>query len=331
MLKNIVIPDIGIGWLPGAIWTGRKVIQRQRIDIITSSSPLNSTHLIAGILADLTNTAWLADFRDGWLFEPLNRSYYESRLRFNIEQRMEAWVAGRSDAITTVSEPITTYFRETYPADVKYFTMFNGYDPADWSNLPSIERDVSIFRIVHTGAFAFSRSSTTRSPEPLFQALASLPSSIRSKLQLILVGSLTEHERALIGQYGISAITHEIGQVLRQESLAYQLTADCLLLMVGKDRSVATSKLYEYLYAKRPILALSSPDTAAASIIHDTDAGVCVPPDDPAQIGQAIVAYFQQWEKGVLTSASQGIERFERRELTKQLADLLFLLLQNRL
>jgi glycosyltransferase involved in cell wall biosynthesis len=321
-LENILVPDIGITWLPGGIGTGIRLVQTEQIDVIISSSHPNSTHLVAGTLATMTRKPWLADFRDGWLFEPLDPKLYRKAWRSQFERRLERWVAERANAIVTVSTPITDYFRASYPAiQNRCFTITNGYDPADWNAVPRLNRSDKSFWLVHTGAF--SRSSATRSPQPVLEALSMLSCEVRANLRLVLVGTLTDNERALVRDCGLTDLVQEVGQVSHKESLAYQSAADCLLLMVGKDRSVATSKLFEYLYSHNPIFAVSALDTAAAEIVRETGAGVIVSPDSAEQIATSLTSCFQLWQRGEPICEPHGIDRYTRRELTCQLVEVL--------
>ena len=100
--------------------------------------------------------------------------------------------------------------------------------------------------------------------------------------------------------------------------------------MVGSDRSVATSKLYEYLYSRRPILAISAEDTAAADIVKKTESGKVVAPDNPQAIAATLTDLYTLWKKGELICRSVGIERYERRELTRQLAEICGELVQSK-
>lgn len=321
MLDNVLMPDLGITLFPGAIWTGRKAVRKENIDIILSSGPPHSVHLAAGCLATLTNRPWVADFRDGWLFESLNPLLRTDNWRSRIEKRMERWVSHRANAVISVSQPICNYFEQAYSLPpTKNHVITNGFDPTDWCNIRPIPQDTDKFRLVYTGSFSLSRM--TQSPEPVLAALQTLHPEVRTHLCLVLVGALTDTERSAIQKYGLSDVVKEIGLVSHSESLAYQLSADCLLLMVGSDRSVATSKLYEYLYSRRPILAISAEDTAAADIVRKTESGKVVAPDNPQAIAASLTDLYTLWKKGELICRSVGIERYKRRELTRQLVDI---------
>jgi glycosyltransferase involved in cell wall biosynthesis len=321
LLEWLAIPDLFIGWLPAAILLGLRVIKEEQVDVLLSSSPGETAHLVAGCLSRLTGKPWVADFRDGWLFEALKPALRKDTWRRRLERRLERWTVAGAACVTTVTDPLTEYFRSTYALPTaRCYTITNGYDPGDWQGVTPAARD-SRFRLVHTGAF--SLSAPNRDPRPFLQALKMMAPEVRSKLEVLLVGSLASAERADLAGMGLDDVVQVVGPVSRPESLAYQLSADLLLLFVGRDRSIATSKLYEYLYAKRPILALSAPDTAAARIVRQCAAGEVVAPDDPQAIAAALARLLSLWQQGQLRCQPVGIERYERREIARQMAEVL--------
>jgi len=321
LLDYLIIPDIKILWLPSAIIYGLYIIHRKRVDVIISSSPFNSMHLTAMCLSMISGKPWVADFRDGWIYDALNLSLRQDCWRRYIESWLEKLVVSRAAAIVAVSKPITEYFCSRYMVENKCFTITNGYDTDDWKSILPKNKNTNKFRIVHTGSF--SRSSLTRSFFPILVALQSLPSYIREKIELLLIGSLTGMEIKAIADHKLADVVTCIGQVTHEDSLSYQLSADCLLLSVGEDRSVATSKLFEYLYAKRPILAISASNTAAAEIITEIGAGEIVHPGEPVEIAKHLSSFFERWQRSELSFCFNGIERFDGRELSDKLAIIL--------
>lgn len=321
MLEWLAIPDPYVGWLPAAVLLGLHVVKREQVDVLLSSSPGETAHLVAGSLARITGKPWVADFRDGWLFEALKPTVRRDTWRRRLEQHLERWTVAGASRVTTVSEPLTGYFRSTYPGPPDRFcTITNGYDPVDWQGVTPAPRNCR-FRLVHTGSFAFS--APNRDPRPFLQALQIVGPEIRNSLEVLLVGTLSPAERADLARMCLDDIVRVVGPVSRRESLAYQLSADLLLLFVGRDRSIATSKLYEYLYAKRSILALSAPDTAAATIVRECRVGDVVDPEDPQAIAAKLTNLFALWRQGQLACRSVGIERYERREIARQMAAVL--------
>lgn len=320
LIEWLMIPDLQIPWLPGAVWLGMQTIRRENVDIIVSSSGPETNHLVGLCLSRLTGVPLVADFRDGWMFEPLKGFLRANRARRTIDGRLERLVVSKAAAITTVSDPLTDYFRKLYdlPPE-RVVTITNGYDPDDWRGVHPAPRRDNTFRIVHTGAFGSSRVFID--PRPLLEALRRLPVGVRNQIELLLIGDLKEAERRMISGLDLKGIVSAIPPVPRSESLGYQLSSDILLLVAGADRSVATSKLYEYLYARRPILAITDQGTAAAAIVRQAQAGLVTDPVDPAGIVASITHLFDLWKQDRLDEFCQGdISAYHRRHLASQLA-----------
>ena len=328
ILDWFAIPDLQITWLPAAVWRGLQAIQAEHVDIILSSSSPESAHLVAACLAAMTHKPWVADFRDGWLFEPLKQVLHRNPLRRRLEKYLERLVVSRADAVVSVSQPMTDYFCSVHPAfHAKFHTITNGYDPEDWQDLTPVPRDPSKLRIVYTGAF--SQSRTTQDPRPFLHALQALPGSVREKLAVLLLGEFSEPEQNYLAALDLGDVIQVMGWMSKKVSLAYQLSADVLLLVASSEKSVATSKLYEYLYAGRPILAVSAVDTAAAVIVRQSQAGWVVDGADSQAIVDCLMMIFDYWQQKKLVSKTTHIERYHRRDLTRHLACLLDTVMTN--
>jgi glycosyltransferase involved in cell wall biosynthesis len=305
ILDWCAIPDLQITWLPAAVWRGLQAIQAEHVDILLSTSPPESGHLVAACLAAITHKPWVADFRDGWLFEPLKQVLHRNALRRRLEERLERLVVSRANAVISVSQPMTDYFCSVHPAfHAKFHTIPNGYDPEDWHDLP-------------------------QDPRPFLQAVKALPSSVREKLTILLIGEFSEQEQNYVAALNLGDVVQVMGWMSKKWSLAYQLSADVLLLIASDEKSVATSKLYEYLYAGRPILAVSAVDTAAAVIVTQSQAGWVVDGADSRAIVDCLIMIFDCWQQKKLESRATNIARYHRQDLTRHLACLLHTVMKN--
>ncbi len=190
----IAIPDPQIAWLPAAIQMGIKAIKKERADVILSSSRPETVHLLAAILSKGTGIPWVADFRDGWIFEPLKSILRGKNLRQIIEQKMEKWVTSQAGNVVSVSPPMTEYFCDTFPTlKHKFITISNGYDPGDWQGIQPVQ-DSPRFRLVYTGRLSLSRPNLD--PRPFLHALQDLPEAVKSRIEVLWVGELAEKERS---------------------------------------------------------------------------------------------------------------------------------------
>jgi glycosyltransferase involved in cell wall biosynthesis len=319
----VLIPDWGIVWLPFAVWAGYRLVRHEKVDVIVGTFRTPTNLLVGRCLSILTGVPLVLDFRDGWLFEPLESFLRYNRFRQAVDGMLERWVVNKSKAIVTVSDPLTAYFSQRYnlPENLA-LTITNGYDPDNWRDVNEAQKSNGRLRLVNTGAFGASRFSINIIP--FLKGVTCVPASVRSLLEILLIGDLLPQEQEAINNLGLNDVIHVLPPVTREESLEFQLSADVLLLFAGMDKSVASSKLFEYLYARRPIFVLGHRETAASKIVQHTKAGIVVEPENSEQITSEIIHLFELWKTGGLSDYGKGdISMYHRRHLSGQLASLL--------
>lgn len=221
---------------------------------------------------------WIADWRDLWVDNHIFPGLPGVRV---IERWLERRWNGQADLLTTVSQPLATTLRAKYGD--KVHVVFNGYDPEDWQSAGEapVRVDPEVFRLVYTGSLYPGRQN----PAPLFAALLRLEERgvIRpDRFQVDFYGNARGiGELAL--QAGVAHYVRYWGDVPRDQSLQHQRTASALLLLeIESDnaKGVLTGKLFEYLFAARPILAIGrSPDQAVADVLRDSGCGVALGTD----------------------------------------------------
>jgi glycosyltransferase involved in cell wall biosynthesis len=323
--STVMIPDGKIVWYPAAVRRGRQLIRSQPIRLLYSTSSPETDHLVALKLKQETGLPWLADFRDGWMFEPLISSRRASGFWSGLSARLEQKVILAADRLVTVNEIIANDIVRRYPESAaKVAVITNGYDSEDFSLLRRQVNQAQKFRVVYTGALLLSRAGTKITGLlAALQAIHQTPHPLRQDLEIVIVGHLTNPEVEAIEKSGLAHYFSLIKSVSYQKALQYQLDAEILLLVTpAEDIGVSTSKLFEYLATGRPILALTG-QSAAAQIVTQMNAGLVVSPDDAVGIQQALQGFHQQWQAGHLPSqVNPCIHQFDRRELTRKLAAL---------
>ena len=278
VLTRLLVPDATVvSWVPWAAAAARRLVRERGIDCVLTTSPHESTHAVG--LALPRETPWIADFRDGWTFEPLRPPFYTG-LQARLDRRLERAVATRADRVLAATRPIADDLRERLGVDAVHVP--NAWDPelvaeADAAEPPALAPDrVSL---VHTGALA---GEWGRDPGPLLAALRSLADrepEAAARLELVLAGSHGREERELLARYRLDGLARHVGPLSRPAALALQRRAGALLLVTSRNTSEATGKLPEYLAAGRPILALAA-GNEAARVVEETGTGIAVPPDD---------------------------------------------------
>lgn len=279
-------------WKKAVIRRSDAIIRELKPDLILATYPPVETLEIGLFLKNKYHIPFLTDFRDGLLFEAVEK---KRMARFGCIRRHYAQVekecAAAADGIITISPALSQYFAHQYSIQ-PILTLANGYDEKDFLNLPSaIPLDKSKFNIVHTGNLGLSEPG--RRPDGLITALQNLADrhqSARQKIRLHLLGQLNRREKKLLKkllQYGM-VICH--GELPRPQALAFQKNADLLLLITAvEQRTVASGKLFEYLFTGKPILGLTW-GTYAAEIIRETGSGWVVHPDQHEEISSLLWA-----------------------------------------
>lgn len=280
--KGLVPDPWRITWNPYA-WRAVQVHLEKGVDCVITSSPADSTHLLG---LGLRGTAWIADFRDGWTFEPL-RPRFPTQVQRSLDTSMERRIVLGADVVVGATAPIAADFCSRLAVDAIHIP--NGFDSESRPGPLPAEYDPDRLLLVHTGALLGPRG---RDPRPLLFALRRLVDddpNLSDRIQLVVAGRSEFDERRLVDEVRLGGVVRQLGHLPREQSLALQRAAHTLILLTSDARSEATGKLYEYLAAKRPIIALAD-GNEAARIVSSTATGQVVPPNDVAAIADAIRA-----------------------------------------
>ncbi len=318
-LRRLVVPDENATWALTAIPAGIRIVREHEIDVVISTSPPPSTHLIASAIARATGARWVADLRDSLVAHAHRRSdTAATRAKSSLHRRVARLVAARADAITCVSDAIADEARALRPRG-KVVTIANG---CDFDDVAGLERHPSgRFRITHTGSF-FGR----RDPRPFLQALHDSGLDVVARF----LGDFRPADREWAEGLGLGDRLEILPYAPRTVSLALQRDSEALLLLIpeadGRGRGVLSGKVFEYVAVGRPLLAAVPPDGAAARLIEETGAGLVVSPDDPAAIRSALEQLHAGWLDGGLPDVELSQEwrdRLSRRARVEEMAGVL--------
>jgi glycosyltransferase involved in cell wall biosynthesis len=319
-VRRVLLPDASVPWNLTAIPAAVRIARRERIDVVLTTSPPGSVHLVGAAVKRTLGVRWVADLRDSLLAHPHRRA--ESalvRAKERVGERVARLVASRADAIVAVSDAIADEARGLSPAGT-VATIPNGCDFDDFTGLEY--RPGDRFRITHAGSF-FGK----RDPRPF---LTALHESGLEDIVARFVGDFRESDRKWAEALGLGDRLELVPYVSRRRALELQRDSEALLLLIpeaaGRGRGVLSGKVFEYLAAERPILAAVPPDGAAAALIRETDAGIVAAPDDVAGLRDALRGLHARWKAGRLngTPLSPGQrERHSRAARAEELAELL--------
>jgi len=324
----VFVPDPDIGWFPFGVRAGLSAIKRNNIDVILSSAPPFTTHLIALRLNRLTGKPWVADFRDPWSQSPYLAEAPLWAIRRPVDRFLERRVMKNADAIIGVSRSMVETFAQLKVKGIerKLHAITNGFDPDDFAMEPP--NPSGTFTIAYTGSFI----GEARSPVPFLTALADLienGSLPRDRVRVRIIERYSQQTDRLARKYGLSdVVTVQVG-LSHSETVREQMSASVLLFIVRGDSSGLgeyTGKLFEYLGARRTILALAPKQGVAAQLIREADAGTVVDPANRQEIKDAILNYYREHDRtGSIAYHGRDnvIRRFQRPTLTRQLAAIL--------
>lgn len=319
---NLFVPDPRIWWVRPSVAFLRKYLKEHPVDVIVTTGPPHSMHLIGQRLSKATGLPWIPDFRDPW-----TKMYYLKYLPLTSSVRkrllkMEQTVLDNASTVLAVTPLVQEEFRSRTSTPVAMIT--NGYDEDDF--VGPVESD-GYFNIVHTGLFAEDGN-----PLSLWKVLgekAAADLEFKQKMRLRLVGKVDKAVMEAIEKEGLKENVVDLGYRAHEAAVREQRAASLLILPLRNDpdyRPILPGKLFEYLAARRPILGIGQEDGAMARVFDDIalpDRVVCDWGNE-AQIKSFIDSVWEHFlEKGDTLLPPDGIERFSRRAITKKLSALL--------
>ena len=306
------LPDAAMFWARFARPAVRSIIEKHRPDILFSTSPPASAHLLARWAHRTFGLPWVADFRDPWSENPLQP--YPPGYK-SLNRRMESKVLADANGVTTVSPPLVDMLQRLSGRESAVHLIENGYDDDVVRFSPPQTRQ---FTITYTGEF-----SPLRRPDAFVQAIDQLVKTNR-----IPIG---DWRVCFAGKNPPQYIPNrppfqQLGYLDHQELNDIRRDSDLLLLLLSDSpaaRGNYTGKLFEYLASNRPVLAIARPDNVAGQLVSRARAGRAVP-HDPDQIAGAIEACYRAWKVGRFQHDPDWavIAQFSRNNLTKRLANI---------
>ncbi len=313
-----LIPSQEVLWNRSAFKAAVRIIDREGIDLVFTTSPPHSVQLIGARLQKRYGLPWVSDFRDGWVGNVLFKPKYG--LRERAEQRMESDVVKRSSVVVSATPPITEGFINRNPEMAeKFITITNGYDGEYYKEgvIPHNNK----FTLTYAGGLGGRRTSRY-----IYEALVLLKErapEVYKELRVVHVGNFYDDKGPWIKN--LKGCVEFVPQLPYREVPELLQKSDVLLMVTHESeggRSIASGKIFEYIGAGRPILA-TVPDCVAKDLVEDNGLGITVGSEDVEAIMGAIMDLHGRWKRGLLSiKAPAGFrEGFERKKLTGDLAE----------
>jgi len=330
VLRHVLIPDPQIAWVPVALLRSVYLLRKERVSVVYSSSPPNSAQVLALLLKQWAGRPWVADFRDEWT-EGIRRKlvYQESPRRGRIEAALERLVVRHADHVVVTTEKALEHFLQKYPfaPREKFSVITNGFDPRDFALPPTGEPllDARDFNVTLTGNVEAMFDAA-----PFLSAVRELvdeDEGIRACLRVNFIGTRRGKYDDYLREPPLASVVRYVGYVPHQTSLRYLAESSVLFLcqipVYESAASKLSGKLFEYLYMRKPILALTLPGLTA-DILSRSGLGTVVDPSDRPGIKKALRELYVAWRDGAVPPAADEayIGEFDRTRQAARMAAL---------
>ena len=315
---NFFIPDARVGWVKPSVKYLSDYLENNDVDVVITTGPPHSLHLIGMQLKKELNVKWIADFRDPWTTIHYHKSLRLNKTSEKKHKALEAAVLNTADVVTVTSPTTKKEFQEITNKPIEVIT--NGFDITEEVNY---NRDLK-FSISHIGSLL-----SERNPKNLWYILAEIckkNTSFKKDLELKFAGAVSDEVKESLSEFNLDENSKFLGYVSHSEALKLQNESQVLLLVEinsAETRAIIPGKLFEYLAAKRPIIALGPNKSDIEAIVDETKSGRFFDYSEDKELKNEILRLYEQYKTGDLQIASEGVDRFSRRQLTKQMSALI--------
>jgi glycosyltransferase involved in cell wall biosynthesis len=316
-LGLFLFPDNKIGWFPFALIKGIKICRKEKIDLLFSTSPPLTCHLVGFFLKKLTGISWVADYRDSYFNNQEVRN--PASMKNSLLKNLQRLFLKAADAVISVNQTIAQELKGIHPQAEKTEVITNGYDIEDFE--VNVRKTKDIFKIIYFGTF-----SPDCPAEPFLKALSNLLQQdkiTREKIRFIHVGiSIRMNIEKKIEEYDLKKVVELKGYLSHKEGIKELIESDIALLTVSLSSPViSTGKIYEYFGARKPVLAIVPQNGEAAKLIKYVNAGRVVSPENIQEIEESILSCYQEFQAGrIFFKVNPDMTgKFERKYLTSRL------------
>ena len=316
---NYFIPDARKFWVKPSVKYLTSYLKSNPVDVVITTGPPHSMHLIGMRLKQKLGVKWLADFRD-----PMSNLFYNKDLLLTTKSKiklnqLEKEILSKADVVVTVSNHLQKEFQK-YRNKVEVIT--NGYD-----NEVLIEQTYSLdkkFTLSHIGLLP-----TQSNPIVLWQVLKEILSENKEfaqDLQLNFIGNSSKQIIDSLKDFDLLNHASIIDYVAHSEAIRLQKKSQVLLLLIPQvkgSEGIITGKVFESITSNRPILALVPKGSDLIEIIEGTNTGSVLEFNDKIKLKTTILELYKKYKEGDLSVDAINIEQYHRKNLTKKLAQIL--------
>lgn len=315
-------PDPWASWWAAAVWTGRRLIHQHNPCAIWSTFPITTTNLVALHLAKSSGLPWIADLRDPITLD----GYPPDPVRFKLARWIEQNTMKQASRIVFTAEHTRRIYVERYPSiESKSLIIPNGYDEANFPEHTGQERtSTSPFTILHSG----SLQPKGRNPHAFFEAIKKLKDGQRlsaSRARIVFRGcGFDEQYREITERLQVTDIVHFENHLPYEAAIKEMVEADALLLFQGSVYNHAVpAKLYEYFFARRPILGILDKDGESQRVLESVGIRNAASIDDSNEIAKRIMELVDSpTGRDSFLPNDSVVKDYSRRNQTRRLSEL---------
>lgn len=312
---NFFIPDARKFWVKPSVTFLGKYLAENNISTIITTGPPHSLHLIGMELQDKTGVKWIADFRDPWTTIGYHKALKLTKSSELKHKELEKKVLQAADQLIVTSYTTKKEFQRITDTPIEVIT--NGYD-VHYFNQTALDNK---FTLSHIGSLLSGRN-----PQVLWEVLAELKKesdSFSNDLKIQLVGVISDAVINSLKENGLENDLHQNAYVAHSEALKLQRTSQVLMLIEidsKETQCIIPGKLFEYMAAERPILAIGPEEWDAAQIIRETNTGKTFGYKSRERLKSAVWEYYLSYKKNELKVYPIGLQKYTRRALTEHLS-----------
>lgn len=316
---NYFIPDARKFWVKPSVNYLKKYISKNDIDVIITTGPPHSMHLIGLELKKQLAIKWIADFRDPWTEIDYFHQLPLTEKAIEMHHIMEREVLKNADSVLVVGNTMKLSY-DRFSTVVE--TVTNGFDGEISTSNCKLDKK---FSLTHIGLM-----NADRNPQILWDVLVELVienEDFAKDFELKLIGEVDASVVDAISKNKLENNVNLIKYVSHSKVQEFQRSSQVLLMLVNNvpsAKGIITGKIFEYLMAKRPILAIAPKDGDLAVILNQTNSGRTVGFNDKELLKTCILDLYMKFKEGELTVDSRNIEQYHRKELTKKVAEIIY-------
>jgi glycosyltransferase involved in cell wall biosynthesis len=314
---NFFIPDARVGWNKYAFQKAAELLQNETFDLVITTGPPQSTHLVGLKLKQKFNIKWIADFRDPWTEVYYNNLFHRTKKNDEKDKNMELSVLQYADHILTIGPSMKELLENKIPSQKsKVHFIYNGFDEELFEG--KSKRKYPEFTIAHIGLW-----SKNQAYKEVIEALKNIANQhVSLSIRFVIAGTVDEDiKQELLAIPCV--ILDDKGRVSHSEAIQEMLNADLLLncfALTGNSKILISGKLMEYIASNNPIIIIGNNEGDAANLLKEVPNGYVVAPNDADNLKTLVEKIIFEPKTEVTTYQP---EKFSRKNTTKELFDLI--------